>query len=622
MARMYPDVFPLEEWQADDKGLCAEKEVYEHLRDTLPSNWVVFYNQWRYFLKTDGKYPTYVNYEADFVVLVPGKGIAVLEVKSWYKPEIRDGVWYHRGEQGQLKKCDKGSPINQAFLASKSLRTELIKKLSLFGDGKLECRPLAILHGTAENYEKANKACSHDEEAAKRINKHLDDCFEVLYVMGTEALNNIKQRIENIFIYNNVFNLHHVETISEYLLNNIRIKNAPSTCIKVLDRAVEGLAGILPRLEKSIYGIHVSGCAGSGKTWMACAEAKRLHAKNKKSKILFLCYNRNLADRILEKHMAGVLAETLIAKKDGKSSPSVTTLSELEEVPIHVDTFHSLCRYLCERGKIPFQQTDGKIKKETLKQVFSSLKNCRELRYDYIFVDEAQDMRDEWWIYVINPLRKSPIKPLYAFSDANQLIFNDGQKEVILPVRVSLNQNLRNTYDIAQLSRAVLPEEKRDIISFALKTDVLVCCKGLDTEKERADQVKCYIDEILEKYKDIRKKDIVVLSPYIANSSFNFLTDEVAIPKDGESPEDSKKRINDCLFGEVDKVLGETVRAFKGLEAPFVILTDVNCPGGVGFTINDFYVACTRAKYGLYIVPTVSGNKYIEKLKTIADSLD
>ena len=70
------------------------------------------------------------------------------------------------------------------------------------------------------------------------------------------------------------------------------------------------------------------------------------------------------------------------------------------------------------------------------------------------------------------------------------------------------------------------------------------------------------------------------------------------------------------------RVLGETVRSFKGLEAPFVILTDVNFPKeNSGFTPNDFYVACTRAKYGLYIVPTVEGEKYIRELETIAANL-
>ena len=49
-----------------------------------------------------------------------------------------------------------------------------------------------------------------------------------------------------------------------------------------------------------------------------------------------------------------------------------------------------------------------------------------------------------------------------------------------------------------------------------------------------------------------------------------------------------------------------TIRSFKGLEADYVILTDIPKPTDdptSGFSYDDFYVGCTRAKYGLYIVP-------------------
>ena len=50
-------------------------------------------------------------------------------------------------------------------------------------------------------------------------------------------------------------------------------------------------------------------------------------------------------------------------------------------------------------------------------------------------------------------------------------------------------------------------------------------------------------------------------------------------------------------------VLYSTIRAFKGLEADIIIVTDVPKPeDGSKFTKNDLYVACSRAKHRLVVV--------------------
>jgi ATP-dependent exoDNAse (exonuclease V) beta subunit len=68
-------------------------------------------------------------------------------------------------------------------------------------------------------------------------------------------------------------------------------------------------------------------------------------------------------------------------------------------------------------------------------------------------------------------------------------------------------------------------------------------------------------------------------------------------------------------------VLGETVKAFKGLESPAVILTDVITPQegtAVSFSTADFYVACTRARYRLIIIPVVEAEAYLRHLQNQA----
>lgn len=606
---MYPEAFPHPVIDERDRGLIAENLVYDKLKEKLPDNWVVLYNQWRYYIDNAQYNERYENYEADFFVLVPGKGIAVLEVKSWFQPRIRNGRWERRSGDS-YEPCDKGSPLNQANIAASALRKELLKAVPVFGAKYLECRPLAILYGTADNYEEIG-FCDADSRAVEYIRQNNAESFRRFYVVGNEALNNIRQQIENLFVCNNCFTEEQIGLVCEHLLQNVRFKTNVSACVAMMDSATSGLDVLLPCLEHSLKGIHVSGCAGSGKTWMACKEIIRLHqkmAQNENKKILFLCYNRNLAD-----YVSGCLLKNVGAREvDGFS-------------PVQVSTFHSLCIQLCRWGGIQYRlEQDDIISEETLKAIRSYVRRENKYRYDYIFVDEAQDIRDDWWDFVITEMKKKAETLLYVFSDSNQLLYNNGQEVISLPVQIELKKNLRNALDIAQMSTAVLPPKARDIIPLPLKTDKYCCYLGLDTPQERAAKVQELIQQILDTNNGIGKKDIVVLSPYNNNSSFNYLQEDVDIPVAGENIETTRSRIRRCNANNAKKVYGETIKSFKGLESPFVILTDINRPredNNSGFTPNDFYVACTRAKYGLYIVPTKNGESYVREIEQVAANL-
>ena len=69
-------------------------------------------------------------------------------------------------------------------------------------------------------------------------------------------------------------------------------------------------------------------------------------------------------------------------------------------------------------------------------------------------------------------------------------------------------------------------------------------------------------------------------------------------------------------------MLGTTIKSFKGLESDYIILTDVDEPKDEDrnpLRSNDFYVACTRAKLGLYIIPkTLQGYEYAKKFASIS----
>ena len=67
---------------------------------------------------------------------------------------------------------------------------------------------------------------------------------------------------------------------------------------------------------------------------------------------------------------------------------------------------------------------------------------------------------------------------------------------------------------------------------------------------------------------------------------------------------------------EENLIVGTSIRSIKGLESDYVILTDVDEPGSDhAQSKNDFFVACTRAKFGLIIIPkSEEGEAYARSL--------
>ena len=70
---MYPSEFVVSDPR--DAGQAGERVVFEALR-RLPEDWTVIHNCWRHLLLRGKKENEikHVTYEADFVVLIPGRG--------------------------------------------------------------------------------------------------------------------------------------------------------------------------------------------------------------------------------------------------------------------------------------------------------------------------------------------------------------------------------------------------------------------------------------------------------------------------------------------------------------------------------------------------------------------
>src|SRR5260221_7397217 len=75
----------------------------------------------------------------------------------------------------------------------------------------------------------------------------------------------------------------------------------------------------------------------------------------------------------------------------------------------------------------------------------------REEKYDAIVVDEAQDLGAAWWPPTLACLRDQETGGLFAFLDEAQRVF-ERHGEVPIPLSpIVLDENIRNTKQIAQL---------------------------------------------------------------------------------------------------------------------------------------------------------------------------
>lgn len=591
MARMYPSRLMKEPHP-------GELQVYQQLKQ-MPDDWVVFLNYWEHSKRNNH----YVNYETDFIVLIPGCGIVVIEVKDWPYVRVFRGEWQCKGKAADATWTGLGhkkSPLNQAFVASRKLMQGLVQRGILSADHREqpEIRSLAILTNSLPP-DLCENACSEDWSISRKTHLPLDS----LYLCGRESLElHLQERIEGLFVYRrrkgSLMTEELVREMEEYFAPSLLFRMDFSNYTETMANAGQDLFNMLPRLEESSGGIRVEGAAGTGKTEMALREVRRLarHLPPGSDKsILLLCYNNNLAYR-LKRGIRGC-----------RGAEHVT-----------ISGFHDYCieqmvRPAGREELILYDNQTPYLDHRGWEWLESSA--CCLPRHDYIFVDEAQDFKPIWWNIIRSIL--APGGKLYLFADTQQDVYRRCLELPDLPTRIRLTQNLRNAWRITTFCGGILPAPL-SLQPLLFAGAPLRLGAASDAPEERAREVSRIIRE-LKKHPDhhIRNSDIVVLSPWRASNkrcSFAYCP-ELDYATGTENAQETAGRHERCRRYDSPRILADTIKGFKGLEAPFVILTDICAlEEHRGFSAADFYVACTRARFGLCIVPTLSGNIMAQRI--------
>jgi superfamily I DNA/RNA helicase len=219
-------------------------------------------------------------------------------------------------------------------------------------------------------------------------------------------------------------------------------------------------------------------------------------------------------------------------------------------------------------------------------------------RYDAVLVDEAQDFHQDWWFPVQLMLRDPDKGRLCLFSDPEQTgVYSRGDAFPRGLVSFELLENCRNTQRIAEYCSRILDSHVPPYSNSPVGITPKIFEPTPDARK-RAELVRRIVVELMNQ--QFASSRIAILSPWrrsAPGSALFYMRAVYNMPFRGEEDD-----VPAWVAGKI--IWASTIKSFKGLEADCVILADAPFPNLPGFSLADLYVAVSRAKHRLFIVPT------------------
>lgn len=548
MAEMIPPA-PL------DSSPPGEIELFHALeRDPIASEWIVL--QGLVFVD----HPTQVMGEIDFVVLVPGHGILVVEVKS-HTAISRDqlGRW-KLGSMAWTTRSPFKQVSDERFAFLKWLRSQNMPSQTWTVWGAVWFTSLMSSH--------VPKSTEwHEWELLDARDLRLGAAAAVLRVLEA-AKNKLQSHVDGVL--GSGPSTDEVRQVASRLRREFESVQSATDAAK--DRTKE-LAKFLPEqlrvldFLKRAPRVLIEGRAGTGKTFVAIEAARR--SSDQGQKTLVVVFNRLLA-RELASH------------------------PDLQNSSVEVSTIHSLLMRLARVTKPG--RGDNWWRSELPDLALEKLvESGAPPEYDVLVVDEVQDVFVGAYPSILDLLLKGGLRggrstltgdlasqAIYAGVDDPRAMIEQWIPDIF---SAELTINCRSTQTIgshANLLAKLVPgytEYRRPEPGVPPKLDFVG--PGIAF----ADRLKVHIQSYLdERY---LPSEIVVLSPHAISSestrSDPWLRDRMTT----DTSDRTRIRI-------------ASIHEFKGLEAPVVIVTDLDSaqPG-----LHDLlYIAITRATFRLTLI--------------------
>ena len=503
--------------------------------------------------------------EADFIVFVPNSGILVIEVKS-HNSVARDasGTW-RLGRDAPTTR----SPFKQATDAQFSL-------MQYFERRSLPQLGFPIWHAVWFSNIMRDRLPTSPEWQDWEVLDARDlrqDVVGAIRRTLSSAGSHLAKSLPGFKKVDDKPSEDDIERLSFALRSDFSAKQSPADA--ATQRAIE-LGKYLPEqirvldYVKSALRVVLEGAAGTGKTFIAVEAARRSAAEGHRT--LLVVFNRLLADDL--------------GRNDALSSALIT-----------VSTIHRLLlsyASVTPPSDAPDTWWRVDLPEKALERILAN--DSFEAPFDVLVVDEAQDIFMAPYADVLDVLLKGGLqngRSTIAGDFTHQSIYGDGRDQMelirdLLPdvFLCELAVNCRNTRSIgdhvnllARLDPGYVEYRRNDE---GVRPSLVFLDEGANFEAALVHEVRQYVDE---RY---ALSEIVILSPRRDSTARNA-TDPWL-----------KDRMSFDLAPST-RIRCGTIHEFKGLEAPVVIVTDVD--DDVHFNLAElFYIGITRATSRLSIV--------------------
>lgn len=514
----------------------AERRVYEALiEQRQPHDLVVAGQRVTDHLK---------DHEVDFVVAIEGAGIVCLEVKG--------GEVWHDGHGWRQKRGGREhtiEPVRQAREACYALR-DYVEKDPRWTQGRLRWDHVVVLPNT-----------------------ELPDGFALAdcprwKVIDRNDLPSMVAKLRDVLLGQELDRPLLTTTGIEQIRTALSGRGLPQRDVVARALANEDAAdtltehqGVILDAIRLLNRIEVRGGAGSGKTFLAMEQARRLAQRGQR--VALVCYSHGLAS-YLER---------------------VTATWPRRQQPAYVGEFHALgMQWGAPEGPDEALRTEETVQfwEHDLPRQMAELAMELEIghRFDSIVVDEAQDFADSWWEPMLIALKDPDEGGLYVFTDEGQRVFNRYGSPPVPLVPLILDHNLRNTRQIANAFQPLVDHPMRFLGGEGPAVSFVACSRD-DALSVGDDQIEALLEA------GWRPEDLALLTTGSRH------------PEQAERQKEGHKAYWDT-FWDTDQVFYGHVLGFKGLERRAVVLV-VNEASQFDRSRERLYVGLSRARDQLVV---------------------
>ncbi len=571
---------------AESLGQRAERNVFERLRAALPSDYTILQNV-AWIVRTHGG--TEREGEADLVVAHPDYGFLTIEVKGG--AIIRDslGRWW-----AGSRPLDR-PPFDQAADSHHSL----IAKLRELPDWPAHLDPVAghaVAFPNAELESLGTKVFSLgmstdpdlildkailDPEGPRnaRIRAWVDRCFE-LWAGGARKPPG-KKGVELL-----------QATVTSPLELRTLLRSEIADGNRETVRATDEQLFILNTL-RGVRRAAVVGGAGTGKTMLAMAKARQLATEGFET--LLVCFNSPLA-RLLADETRDVAERTGL---------------------LHVSTFHQLAEDLAREADVLPAKPDPVTPEwfaDTLPDALDEAIGVLGPRYHAIIVDEGQDFDGHWLASLEGLLHGGKQDVLYVFHDPAQAVFRADQTGELGLTEYPLDFNCRNAQPIHAL---IEPLAKGGLTSIARRQDgrppELIAA---DVDSETIEALRKVLYRLVD-VEGVAPGSIAVISGLGLEHSAAWKQRRYGNQVLWNGAVDDAGRSLGLAAADVpepppDVILCESIRRFKGLERPVIVLLEL--PRDDPERLDRLlYIGASRARQHLVIITPVAVLRRLER---------